>query len=211
MIKKQKAKPRIILNKAFVKKQLVFFLAILVLFQVNAQESSLDKTSSKSKEAFDGSRHSINLELGGRTLIIGSLNYEFSVRRQFSLGVGLGLNSVARGGIIRNNGGVTEEGTFFDLYSAHMFYGNYFIGKNKHRLLLTMGISNFKSFSKTKYPSETLVKRDKDFQWNLGVGYEFTGERMYFRATAYFLALPNISIYAPDYLPWIGLTMGHKL
>ena len=189
-------------------KRLILFFAIFSFFQLNAQTSTTDKNDNKRDKTV---RHSINLEAGGRTLIIGSLNYEFLLYDRLALDVGIGFNSMSRGEVIRNNNGVTETGTYFDLYSAHLFSATYFIGKRKHKILLTAGTTNFRRYDKDVYPSETIVERDKSLEWNAGIGYQFTGERMYFRATAYFLSLPNISVYAPDYLPWIGLTIGHKL
>jgi hypothetical protein len=199
-------------NTSFMRNDLVNIFALIVslcaLSPLHAQES-IDETISNERDKTI--RHSINLEVGGRTLIIGSLNYEFLLYDRFALGVGVGLNSIARGQTIRNNEGVTETGRYFDVYSAHLFSGTYFIGKRKHKMLLTAGITNFRRYQKDVYPSETIVERAKSLQWNAGIGYQFTGRRMYFRSTAYFLALPNISVYAPDYLPWIGLTVGYKV
>ncbi|MFK7783674.1 MAG: hypothetical protein AB8B56_01090 [Crocinitomicaceae bacterium] len=200
-------KPFFNLTDAFIK-HCLFLIVMSASFQLSAQEHLDDEISENRDRTF---RHSINLEAGGRTLIMGSLNYEFLLYDRFALGVGIGFNSIARGEIIRNNNGVTETGTYFDLYSSHLFSGTYFVGKGKHKMLITAGITNFRRYDKVVYPSETIIGRAKDLQWNAGIGYQFTSKRMYFRTTAYFLALPNISIWAPDYLPWIGLTAGYKL
>jgi hypothetical protein len=189
-------------------KHFALIISLAAFGQLKAQESMNETVSNERDKTI---RHSVNLEVGGRTLIIGSLNYEFLLYDRFALGVGVGLNSISRGEIIRNNDGATETGNYFDLYSAHLFSGTYFIGKRKHKLLLTAGMTNFRSYQKEVFPSETIVERAKSLQWNAGIGYQFTGRRMYFRSTAYFLALPNISVYAPDYLPWIGLTVGYKV
>lgn len=155
-------------------------------------------------------KHSVNIEIGGRTLIIASLNYEYLIRDKVSIGAGWGLNSIDRGNIIRNNNGITETGDYFDIYSTVNFSGIYFIGEGKHKLLLTGGITHFWRHEKINYPSETIVSNESDTKWNAGVGYQFTRKRFYFRATAYCLALPQVSQYAPDYIPWLGLTLGYQ-
>lgn len=189
-------------------KYFVLTLVLFCFFELNAQESISDNVDDERHKTV---RHSINFEALGRTFIMASLNYEFLLYDRFAIGAGAGFNSMARGEIIRNNNGVTETGRYFELYSSHMFYGTYFFGKRKHKMLLTAGITNFRRYDKKVYPSEKIVDRAKSLEWNAGIGYQFTGERMYFRATAYFLSLPHIYTNSPDYFPGIGFTVGHKL
>lgn len=157
------------------------------------------------------SKHSINLELGGRILFIATLNYEYSLTDRLTISGGWGINSIDRSEIIRNNNGVTEKGQYFGLYSAAPISGMYLFGKYRHRLLLTTGLTYYWRHETMKYPSEKIVESAYDVQWNAGIGYQLTGMRTYLRTTMYCLALPNISRYAPSYLPWLGVCLGYKL
>ena len=153
-------------------------------------------------------RHSLNLELGGRTLLFGSLNYEYQILDKVSIGGGLGVINLSRGQITRDNGGMDETGNYLDISTSQMLYGNYFMGRNKHKMLLTAGLTNFLQTYRNTYPSETVIGRDLQVQWNAGLGYQFTGKQNYFRLTGYVLKMPQPSGWFPPYIPWFGLTTG---
>ncbi|MEM1328238.1 MAG: hypothetical protein AAGI23_19950 [Bacteroidota bacterium] len=154
------------------------------------------------------SRHSLHLEVAGRGFIFGTLNYEYALLPRMYVGAGLGLANISTGDILRNNNGMDEAGRYFEMSSSQLIYGNYMIRDGKHKIFLTTGITNFLVTSRNKYPSETESSNEAFLRWNAGVGYQFSGERVYFRATAYLLNLPNSDDFFPGYIPWGGLTVG---
>ncbi len=158
-----------------------------------------------------GGKHALNIELVGRAFLFGSFNYEYALTNQISLGGGLGLGNIQAGDITRDNNGIPENGRYFDMSSTQMIYGNYFIGKHKHKLYFTAGATNFLIVNRNKYPSETEFFVEPKLEWNLGLGYQFSGARTYYRLTAYCISLPDDSSFFPKYLPWLGLSMGYKL
>ena len=89
-----------------------------------------------------------------------------------------------------------------------MLYGNYFIGQNRHRLLLTGGITNFLAVYRNQYPSETVSGAEAGLGWNTGLGYHYEGRVTFLRVTGYFMALPEPSEFLPQYFPWVGLSTG---
>ncbi|MGB0431378.1 MAG: hypothetical protein ACPGLV_12960 [Bacteroidia bacterium] len=155
------------------------------------------------------SKHSVNLELGGRSFIISTLAYEYKFTQHFSAGAGLGFNSFSSGNIIRNNNGQRETGNYLSLYSTHKAFGTYFIGRERHKLFITGGFTYFRKYERIVYPSETIKERVQVLKRNLGLGYQFSGRKMYYRLTAYYLELPNISRYFYANIPWLGLTLGY--
>jgi len=184
-----------------------FTLASSIL---KAQDSSTDNTSIALKETLENP-HSIKLELLGRTFLFGSLNYEYALNQKASFGAGLGLINFQIGDILRQNNGAPEEGRFRDISSSQMIYGNYFIGKKKHQLHLTAGLTHFLFTNRNKYDSETEFSAETHLEWNAGVGYQLVGERIYFRATAYVISLPESSSWFPRYMPWAGVSLGYKI
>lgn len=128
-------KSEIIVKYCFLSYVKYFAIGILVLMFHNLKAQA-------SKEFGQDSKHSVHAEIGGRTLIWGSLNYEYALSKQFSLGGGFGVLSVLRGDITRNNG-TAETGKYLDLATTQMIYGNYFIGESKNKLLLTAGLTNY--------------------------------------------------------------------
>ena len=113
------------------------------MFQnMNAQESVEKSASQSVREIDQDNKHFIHAEIRGRTFIFGSLNYEYSLHKQISF-CGFGLIYIQKGDIIRNNNGTTETGKCLDIGTSQMIYGNYFIGKKKHKLYFTGGLTNF--------------------------------------------------------------------
>ena len=143
--------------------------------------------------------------------MMGSFNYEYMLHKQISIGCGLGLIYINRGEITRNNNGTSEIGKSLDIGSTQMIYGNYFIGKNKNKLFVTGGITNFLLTNRNKYPSETELFRDSQLGWNAGVGGQFSAKRIYLRLTVYFMSMPEPNDFTGKYIPWIGISTGLKL
>lgn len=179
---------------------------IFILFQYSATAQEVQKNSNESVSIHD--KHLINVELIGRSFVFGSINYEYSIKECFSLGIGLGINNLLISDITRLNNGVQEQGDLLEAATTQMIYGNYFIGKNRHKLFFTAGISNFLQAERQKYPSETVTFTEAELEWNAGIGYQLSGKKIKFRITAYVLALPGEATFFPKYLPWIGLSIG---
>lgn len=177
----------------------------LLCYRTNAQSLIQEKTSSTENQ------HSICLEIGGRTFVFGSVNYEYQLNEKVSFGGGLGIISLGRGAITRSNNGVPETGDYFDLSSSQMVSGNYFIGKKKNKLYFTSGLTVFSFIDRRKYPSEKETFIDAQLKWNIGVGYQYSGEKMYLRVTGYCLNMPEPNSWFPEYMPWAGISTGIKL
>ena len=157
------------------------------------------------------SKHSLNLESFGRSFLFGSLSYEYSINRSFSAGIGLGLAYVGAGEILRSNNGEPESGRYFETASSQMIYGMYFLGPNRHRLLLTAGLTNFLTTDRYSYPSEVHRSADAQIEWNAGLGYQFLWPRVNLRLIGYVISLPDPHGWFPKYMPWAGLTVGYKI
>ncbi len=196
-------------------KKLVIYFGVFVLGMFItpsiAQTTMQDEYATINSDFNKESRHFLHAELGGRTIIWGTLNYEYALKPQFHIGVGAGLIYLAHGQIMRDNNGTTETGTYFEMSTTQMLYGNYFVGRNKHQLLLTAGLTNFLTIYRNEYPSEVVKSLDAQIQWNAGVGYQYNATHMFFRFTAYCIAMPHPSGWFPDYIPWGGITIGYVL
>lgn len=92
-----------------------------------------------------------------------------------------------------------------------MIYGNYFVGSDKHKLVLTAGLTNFLISSRNTYPSDTELSSEINIEWNAGLGYQYNREQLYFRLSGYVISLPEPSAWFPKYMPWVGLSIGYKL
>lgn len=181
----------------------------MVCFFISLQITS-QKNIEINKEKLE-SKHSLNLELIGRTFVFSSINYEYSLHEKITLGTGLGVLYVESRDITRDNNGLAENGRYFDITLSQMIYANYFIGKNKHKVFFTAGLSNFSSFNRNKYPSETQFSNENTFSWNTGIGYQYNKEKIYFRLTGYLLRIRAFSeSLGIDFLPWGGTTIGYR-
>ncbi|MDA3911196.1 MAG: hypothetical protein PF448_07560 [Bacteroidales bacterium] len=198
------------MRKLFLK-YMGFILLSLITLQSFAQNASQSEDLFLNEKPVQESRHFIHAELAGRSVIWGSLNYEYAIKPQFHLGLGIGLIYLGKGQITRNNNGVVETGTYFDMSTTQMLYGNYFIGQNKHKLLLTAGVTNFLSSYRNKYPTETVTSFETQIEWNAGVGYQFNAENTFYRFTAYCISMPDPLGWFPKYIPWAGITIGLNL
>jgi hypothetical protein len=191
----------------------VILIAGYVFFTMqgaSAQEiQKVDKTLFVT-ENDSGSRHSVHVEILGRTFIFSSINYEYSLSSSTSLGLGLGLMSILAGDIIRNNNGTNEEGRYLDMATTQMIYGNYFIGKRKHKMYFTGGLTNFLITSRNTYHSDKELYRELHVDWNAGLGYQFSSSKTFYRLTAYVVGLPGPSAWFPKNMPWVGLTIGKR-
>lgn len=187
--------------------RLIIALGILILISQHVDAQDIQYKN----ETESSNRHSINVELLGRTFLFSSVNYEYAINTKFSLGTGLGLVSLQRGDITRNMNGVPETGRYLDLASTQMIYGNYFVGSDKHKLVLTAGLTNFLISSRNTYPSDTELSSEINIEWNAGLGYQYNLEQLYFRLSGYVISLPEPSAWFPKYMPWVGLSIGYKL
>lgn len=184
-----------------------FYRYILLLFlSMNWIEIYAQNNPNSSKTR----KESINLELAGKSPILASLCYEYAVKPQFSLGAGLGVGLISNGEITRTNNGASETGKYLDAATSQLLYANYFIGKSKHKLLITGGVTHLLASSRNKYSSETERFFDSNFLPNVGLGYQLTGRRTLFRLTAYGLRLPEPSGWFPRNLPWGGISFGYR-
>ena len=188
----------------------IAILLLLTLPRTYAQEGNFPKKAPYDVER-EGSRHSIHGELLGRAFLFGSLNYEYAINRSFSVCAGIGVTNVQSGTITRDNNGQSEEGRYFDSGTSQMIFGNYFVGKHRHKGFVTAGVTHFLITSRNKYPSETVRSAESNFEWNAGLGYQFAAKRTYYRVTGYVVSLPEPSAWFPPYMPWGGLTVGVKL
>ena len=155
-------------------------------------------------------KHSLNVEALGRSIIWSSFNYEYQLSLRFSLGTGLGFTGFQRGIIMRDNNGIQESGRYFDVQSSQMIFANYFLGEKKHKLLFTAGLTNFWSWSRNEFDSETEFFSNTQIRWNFGLGYHYSGERMFFRFTGYAVRMPEPIGWFPKIFPWLGITLGHR-
>ena len=182
---------------------------VLIIHNLNAQ----DTTDIKRSQYVIGDeirKQYVHLELGGRTFLMGSFNYEYLISEQFAIGCGLGIINFQRGEISRNNNGATETGKYLDISTSQMIYGNYFIGKDNHKLYFTVGISNFLFTNRNTYVKETEISRETELEFNTGIGYQFTSNKIYFRFTGYWISLAESTEWFPKYLPWVGISTGIK-
>ena len=186
----------------FIKLSTIGFL-ILLCQNLSAQESLNNKSNPIDKEG----KHSVFVEVAGRTLIIGSLNYEYAIHKRFSLGVGLGFISRQSEDIARFNNGSQEIGRNTDTATSQFIYGKYFIGKKRHKLFFTGGLTHFFGIEKNKYPSGKEVIYHPELEWSAGLGYQFSTKKLNFRLTGYCLSLPGNS----DIIPWGGISVGFKI
>lgn len=155
--------------------------------------------------------HMVSVELLGKTLFIGSLNYEYIIFKKFSIGAGFGYNTSQSDEVSRYINGDYEHGTSFDLKTTQMIYANYFLGDKKNRMLFTLGATHFLATIKQTYPSETIKTSDSQVRWNVGVGYQFTQTHGFFRASAYVIRWPEpAGDWFPKVVPWIGFTLGAR-
>ncbi len=123
----------------------------------------------------------IDIEILTRTFVFSSINYEYSLSRNTSLGVGIGLICILGGDILRDNNAAPEEGRYLDVGSTQMIYGNYFFGKRNHKVYLTGGLTNFLITSRNTYQSETELSRELPLDWNTGMGCQSGINSNFFR------------------------------
>ena len=158
----------------------------------------------------DEKKHALNIELLGRTCLFGSFNYEYSITPKFSIGAGIGLLNLQQGNITRSNQPLPEQGRYLDAVTTQMFYVNYFLGKNRHKGIVSAGVTNLLTLGRNKYPSETEVYSSSVLGANLGLGYQFTSDKMYYRLMAYCLTMPQPNTWFPSVIPWAGLSVGYR-
>lgn len=192
------------------KRKLIKLATLIVIIVLHAQfvycQTDKDITLLSYK-----SKHSVNIELIGRTIIFGSVNYEYALLDQLSIGGGLGLISFLNGNITRSINGETEEGKYFDTSTSQLLFANYFLGRGKHQCIITAGVTGFLFTYHRRYPSENTNSSEFQIQWNTGVGYQYSAKSFYYRATAYLISMPEPTGWFPRYIPWIGFSIGYRI
>ncbi|MBM78811.1 MAG: hypothetical protein CL846_10045 [Crocinitomicaceae bacterium] len=186
------------------------FIGIIICVCISTQ--IISQNIEENKAEINNCKHSLNIELIGRTFVFSSINYEYNISNKLALGTGLGLLYLGSGEISRNNNGIVENGNYFEMSLSQMLYANYFfLGNNKNKIFITAGISNFQTISRNKYPSETEISNTNSFNWNTGLGYQYNKEKIFFRLTGYVLRIKSFSdALGIDGLPWAGVTIGYK-
>lgn len=179
------------------------FIFFLFSFSFFSQQKEIKQVDQK--------KHALNIELLGRTFFFGSFNYEYLITPNFSLGAGLGVLQLQQGNITRSNQSLLEQGRYFDAVTTQMIYVNYFLGKNRHKGVVSVGATNLLTFGRNKYPSETEVYSSSILSLNLGLGYQFSSKKMYYRLMAYCLSIPQPNPWFPSVIPWAGLSVGYRL
>ena len=179
------------------------FLPLLLLL---ASTYGYAQAPAEATDAFR--RHSLHVELLGRNLTYGSINYEFALKPQFSVGAGLGVMDFDAGDFIDPTLG---DATFIYSETSQSLYANYFLGKRNHKALLTAGATNYLFHYRWTYTSTEDTRTESHLGWNVGLGYQYSKGRFYGRATAYLLYLPREAEFYITYLPYIGFTGGLRL
>jgi hypothetical protein len=162
------------------------------------------------QDGVEEKKHSVHIEGFGRSIIWMSFNYEYQIIKNISLGTGFGFTDLSSGVIMNDSNGVIESGRYTELLTSQMIFANYFVGKKQHRLYLTAGLSNFWSWTRHKFDSGSNVFSDAQVRWNAGIGYHYSGQKMYFRLTGYVLRLPEPTGIFPRIAPWVGVSLGYK-
>jgi len=179
----------------------------IILFSLALGKISHGQTNITSQN----NKHSINFESFGRTMVWGSINYEYAMLKNLSFGGGLGLIFWENGNISRITNNATEVGTFLNTATTQILYANYFLGKQNHKCLLTAGLTGFSYTYHRKYPSENTNSLEFHLEASAGIGYQYSGNVLYYRATLYVLGVPEPNGWFPKYMPWMGFTIGYKL
>lgn len=180
---------------------------VIIVLSLILGQSSYGQAGSESKP----SRHSINFESFGRTMVWGSMNYEYAMLKNLSFGGGLGLIFWEDGNSSRITNNATEVGTFLNTATTQILYANYFLGKQSHKCLFTAGLTGFSYTYHRKYPSENTNSIEYHLEASAGIGYQYSGNVLYYRTTLYVLGVPEPNGWFPKYMPWMGFTIGYKL
>lgn len=201
------------LNDHFFKAIKIVGAGCLMLFSVPSQAQDKGERYFRWEENASRNeyKHALHAEIGGRTFIWGSINYEYKLTKRISVGGGLGIINIQSGLITRQNNGADETGNYLDIATSQMVYGNYFLGRRVHKLYFTGGLTNFLALETNRYPSENEFNADAELQWNAGIGYQLSIKRVFFRLTGYVLSMPQPSAWFPKYMPWVGITYGYRM
>jgi hypothetical protein len=184
---------------------------LLMCYGLFGQALTQDPGTSPAQTSNQERKHRLFTEVGGRTLVFGSLNYEYALSKNLSLGCGLGFIGFRKGAISRVTHGDQETGNYRETATSQLVFANYLVGSERHKLLLTAGLTNFLQTSRSRYPSGTVSSVDSQVEWNAGIGYQLELDKMYFRLTGYCLSMPDPTGWFPKYIPWAGISVGLKL
>lgn len=188
----------------------ILTLLVCVSHGLLAQLPNANRDLLSSEESEPESKHCIHAEFGGRTFLILSLNYEYALYERISIGGGFGLINLRSSEQLQYVNGVLEKGSGFSFGSSQMIYGNYFIGEKKNKLFFTLGLTHFLFIDNSKFPSGNTSTTDSQLNGNVGVGYQFSGQKVFFRLTGYCIGLPEPTGWFPKYMPWAGVSTGFK-
>lgn len=183
-------------------KACTIFLIQILLFSLSLKAQEEIKSTEKTF-----SKHSVNIELFGKGFWFGSASYEYNVKPNFILGAGLGYRGYLSGQSNRSVDGISETGSYKDLYLFIPVYAMYKLGKKKHHLVATVGNSFISLYYYNDYPSETMLNHQLIMSPFAGLGYEFEPGRYFYRINIYAEYLGDNAWY-PTVIPWLGFSFG---
>ncbi len=157
-------------------------------------------------------QQSISLELGGKSILWGTLNYEYSLGQgPFGVGGFLGYTSFQQGNVVIPKGGDTISYTSSELILPG---GAYAFGSwgDRHRFNASLGIMIQGTIDRSKPSTEGPSGFSAMAAPFVGAGYEWRPGKWFFRATAYAILVGDYNnIYAPPVLPWLGGSIGRVI
>ncbi len=84
----------------------------MLVQSLSGQEPVKNPTADPAKALNHSRKHRLFTEIGGRTVVFGSLNYEYALSKNFSLGAGFGMINYQTGSISRVVDGNPETGNY---------------------------------------------------------------------------------------------------
>lgn len=159
--------------------------------------------------AFLCAQHDLSLELGGKSLLWGSLNYEYHLGQSpFGIGASLGLSHMEFSQVDPLPGPYRYNEVIF----PNSFFASGTWGAT-HRFHANLGLTLQYTIIRTRPQLDPSIDEFSVLAAPfVGAGYEWRGERWFFRAMAYglYLGRRNSGIF-PALLPWGGLSLGRSL
>lgn len=154
-------------------------------------------------------RHTVHLELMGKSVYFGTLTYEFDVRPNFSVGTGWGFMDVYSGKYFTHN---MREGRYFELILTNQHYALHrFFYRGRHRLITQYGFTIQNRLNFVQFNEGGLQFSNHPFFVPFaGAGYEFRSEKLYVRVPLY-VAWIGVSDWFPALMPWFGVSVGIPL
>lgn len=157
-------------------------------------------------------KQALSLELAGKSILFASISYEYYFEdNRFGIGGGLGFTNIERGDIIRELDGIPETGRYTDFVIPVLIYGIGSFGSGPHRLHTQLGINWQQRAYLNRFPSGNNNFYESGLLPYLGVGYEYRGESVFFRALPMVGYIGDSNGFLPRIAPWLGLTVGIPL